>query len=63
MSDQRQPAKMGIYEEDGKVLCQLPDFYLELTPEQARKWATHLFIKAAQAEGKEAPQLVMLPSN
>ena len=62
MSD-RQPAKMSIYHQDGKVLAQLPEFYLELTPDQARQWATALFTQAAKAEGKEAPQLVMLPSN
>lgn len=62
MSD-RQPAKMSIFHEDGRVVAQLPEFHLIMTPEQARTWARALLTQAAKAEGKEAPQLVMLPSN
>ena len=62
MSD-RQRATMTVGHQDGKVVAQLPEFYLELTPEQARKWAAALFTHAAKAEGREVPQIVMLDSN
>ena len=54
---------MTVGHQDGKVVAQLPEFYLELTPEQARKWAAALFTQAAKAEGREVPQIVMLDSN
>jgi hypothetical protein len=63
MAANQYPAKMSVYAEDGAVFAQLPEFHLQLTPDQARKWATALFIKANEAEGLEAPQLVMLNSN
>lgn len=45
----------------GEVYISLPgDQYIEMTPERARKLAASLFIKANQAEGKDAPEVIML---
>ena len=44
----------------GDVYVSLPDDgYMQMPPEKARKLATALFIKANEAEGKEAPEVVV----
>lgn len=45
----------------GDVFMSLPDDqYIEMSPEKARKLAASLFIKANEAEGLPAPELIML---
>jgi hypothetical protein len=45
----------------GLVYLTLPDDgYIQLTPEQARQIGGRLFIKAAEAEGVDAPSIVAL---
>lgn len=45
----------------GDVFMSLPENqYIEMTPEKARKLAASLFIKANEAEGKAAPEVIVL---
>ena len=47
----------------GDVFMSLPDDqYIELTPEKARQIAGRLFIKANEAEGLPAPEVILLRS-
>lgn len=44
----------------GEVFVSLPnDMYMEMTPKQARAIATKLFLKANEAEGLEAPEVIV----
>lgn len=65
MSQEPEAATMSIAADfPGRVVLDVPDrVTLQLSPEQARKLATSLFIKAAHAEGSEAPELIVLKSS
>lgn len=56
-----QKYKTALSTVGGDVFMSLPDDqYIELTPEQARKLGAALFTKANEAEGKPAPELIIL---
>lgn len=56
-------ALLAITHEDGLVLMKVQETIIQLDPAAARKLATSLFIKAANAEGVPVPELVILPSS
>lgn len=56
-----QKHKAAVTTVGGVVFISLPnDQYIELTPEKARRLATVLFVKANEAEGQPAPEIIML---
>ena len=61
MSDwTEQKYKTAVTAVGGDVFVSLPnDQYMHMTPGQARRIATALFVKANEAEGKEAPEVVV----
>lgn len=52
--------KAAVTTVGGDVFVALPDdAYIQMTPGQARKVATRLFFKAAEAEGDAPPQIIV----
>ena len=61
MSDFHLTYKAAVTTVGGGVFISLPgDQYIELTPEKARRIAVALFTKAAEAEGLERPEVIVL---
>ena len=59
-----QTHKAAVTTVGGDVFISLPgDQYIELTPEKARRVAVALFTKAAEAEGLERPDVIVLSSS
>lgn len=60
MTEEYQPYRTTITAGADAVFISLPnDAYIQLTPEKARALATGLFRKAAEAEGKDAPEIIV----
>jgi hypothetical protein len=55
-----QPYKAAVTTVAGSVYLSLPnDLYMNMTPEQARRIATRLFVLANEAEGLPAPEVIV----